>query len=84
MLVSLWKAFKPEQQFRPATLAPTIPDASPAPAEALRIQSYSRWVLHMPQIQETDQDCIQVRAIGGDGRPHIKLTTHWSPEINKR
>ena len=43
VLVVVWEALKPEQ-FRPATSASTIPDAPPAPTEALGIQSYLRWV----------------------------------------
>ena len=49
VLFNQWKNLKPEQEFRPVPLAPTIPDAPPAPAEASRIQSYSGWVplMHM-------------------------------------
>ena len=40
LLVGLWEAWNPEQEFRPVPPAPTIPDAPPVPAEALWIQNY--------------------------------------------
>lgn len=39
--VGLWEALKPEQQFRPATSLPPIPDAPPTPAEASPIHPIS-------------------------------------------
>lgn len=37
-----------------------------------------------PCIQDTDQDCLQVRAVGGDQNPHIKLTMHWFSRNKQR
>lgn len=49
MLVSLWKVFKHEQQFRSAPLAPTTSDAPPATAEASGIQFYLEWWSSCPR-----------------------------------
>ena len=64
--------------------APTIPAAPPAPGETSDIQSYSGWVLLVPQVYDAGQNCFQVRAIGGDGRPHVELTIHWLPRNKQK
>lgn len=72
----LVESWKPKQQFRPAPSVPTIPNVLFAPIEDLGVHPYSGWVSPMLQVEEACQDCLQIKATGSYGKPHVDLIIH--------
>ena len=78
VLLSPWQALQSEHQFSSAPPAPAIPATLPTPPVASGVQSY--WMLPpMPWVEDAGSCSLLMMRIDGNWRPHVELTSHWSP-----